>query len=227
MQSGVLLSDAVERALARRRGHATIRYHFAKRAVDLLIAVPALLISAPFIAIIAVLIRLDSPGPVFFRQLRVGQDGKLFAFYKFRTMWVDARARFPELYAYRYSADEIRSMYFKLPNDPRLTHFGRVLRKTTLDELPNFWNVVRGDMSLVGPRPEIPEMVPYYHEEQLGKFAVKPGITGLAQVSGRGLLRFQETIACDLEYCAQQSLGFDVLILFRTLLTVCCRVGAF
>jgi lipopolysaccharide/colanic/teichoic acid biosynthesis glycosyltransferase len=142
-------------------------------------------------------------------------------------MRVDARERFPELYAYSYTEAEISNMYFKVLDDPRLTRFGAHLRKTSLDELPNFVNVLLGDMTLVGPRPELPEMLPYYTEQQLMKFSVKPGATGLAQVTGRAVLRFQQTIVSDLEYCARRSLWFDLQILVRTLKTIVQRVGAF
>jgi lipopolysaccharide/colanic/teichoic acid biosynthesis glycosyltransferase len=142
-------------------------------------------------------------------------------------MWVDARERFPELYAYQYSDDEIRAMFFKVVYDPRLTRIGRHLRKTSLDELPNLINVVRGDMTLVGPRPEIPQMVRYYTPEQLKKFSVKPGLTGLAQVNGRAVLRFQETLVADMEYITRRSARFDMWILLRTVYVVFRRVGAF
>ena len=195
--------------------------------MDLVAGLAILLIACPLLALIAILIRLDSPGPALFRQLRVGKHGRLFVFYKFRTMYVDARERFPELYAYSYNDEQVRSMYFKLPNDPRLTRMGRWLRKSTLDELPNFVNVVLGQMALVGPRPEIPEMTAYYRADQLQKFSVKPGVTGLAQTSGRAALRFQETIAFDLQYCARRSLTLDLWILVMTIKAVVLQIGAF
>ncbi len=197
------------------------------RLLDIVAGVLGLVVSAPVLVVVAVLIRLDSPGPIIFRQIRVGEGGRLFAFYKFRTMWMDARERFPELYAYDYSEHEIRTMFFKVVHDPRLTRVGRRLRKTSIDELPNLINVIRGDMTLVGPRPEIPEMMRYYTPEQLEKFSVKPGLTGLAQVNGRAVLRFQETIAADLEYVKRRSLRLDMWILWRTLVVVVKRVGAF
>ncbi len=198
-----------------------------RRCIDLVAGLAILLMVWPLLALIAMLIRLDSPGPALFRQLRVGKHGRLFVFYKFRTMYVDARERFPELYAYSYNDEQIRSMYFKLPNDPRLTRMGRWLRKSTLDELPNFVNVVLGQMALVGPRPEIPEMTAYYRADQLQKFAVKPGVSGLAQISGRAALRFQETIDYDLEYCAKRSLTLDLWILVMTIKAVVLQIGAF
>jgi lipopolysaccharide/colanic/teichoic acid biosynthesis glycosyltransferase len=198
-----------------------------KRLLDITISLGGILIGLPIMLALGLLIRLDSPGPALFRQLRMGQHGRLFTFYKFRTMWVDAREQFPELYDYHYSDTEIKTMYFKQPSDPRLTHFGSWLRKTSLDELPNLINVLLGHMTLVGPRPEIPEMARYYRYEQLVKFAVKPGATGLAQISGRAALRFQETIACDLAYCEQRSLRFDIWVLMMTIRSVLMRVGAF
>lgn len=205
----------------------SVIYLAAKRAFDLTISLAAMVIAVPIMLVLAVLIRLDSPGPALFRQLRVGKNGRLFTFYKFRTMWVDAKQRFPELYAYKYTDEEIRTMYFKMPEDPRLTRVGRYLRKTSLDELPNFISVLRGDMSLVGPRPEIPEMLPYYTEEQLVKFAVTPGVTGLAQTSGRAILSFQDTIKYDMEYCKQRSFWFDLQIWLRTVKCIVLGIGAF
>ncbi len=195
--------------------------------LDLTASAVGLFFFAPIIGIIAVLIRLDSPGPAIFRQLRVGEGGRTFTFYKFRTMYVDAKERFPQLYDYRYTADQWNTLYYKLPQDPRLTRFGRLVRKTTLDELPNLFNVLRGDMSLVGPRPELPEYVKYYTPEQLVKFSVRAGVTGLAQSSGRGTLPVQDQIAADVEYVARSSFWFDLKILARTVMMVVRGVGAF
>jgi lipopolysaccharide/colanic/teichoic acid biosynthesis glycosyltransferase len=142
-------------------------------------------------------------------------------------MYVDARERFPELYGYEYTPDQVARLQFKLPQDPRLTRLGTVLRRTTLDELPNFINLVRGDVTLVGPRPEIPEMVKHYRREQRRKFEVKPGITGMAQADGRGLLSFQETLNKDLEYVEKRSLSLDVRIILNTIQVTLLRVGAF
>jgi lipopolysaccharide/colanic/teichoic acid biosynthesis glycosyltransferase len=202
-------------------------YHAVKRAIDIVVGGLGLVVALPVMLILAIIIRIDSPGPIIFRQYRLGEDAKPFRFYKFRTMCVDARERFPELYAYSYSDSDIRDMYFKVLDDPRLTRFGAHLRKTSLDELPNFINVLLGDMTLVGPRPELPEMLPYYTEQQLIKFSVKPGVTGLAQVTGRAVLRFQQTINSDVEYCLRRSLWFDLAILIQTTKTIVQRVGAF
>jgi lipopolysaccharide/colanic/teichoic acid biosynthesis glycosyltransferase len=142
-------------------------------------------------------------------------------------MYVDARERFPELYAYKYKDDEVQGVKFKIPNDPRRTHLGRLLRKTTIDELPNFWNVLTGHMALVGPRPEILEMLPYYRGEDLLKFSVRPGVTGLAQTDGRGCLNFRETVDLDVIYVKTRSFWLDICIIFRTIKMVILGSGAF
>lgn len=203
-----------------------VAYAVAKRAVDIVLSSLLIVLTFPVMAALWVMVRLDSPGPAIFRQERVGAGGRLFRFRKFRTMYADARERFPDLYAYDYSPEDVRTMYFKLPHDPRLTRLGRWLRRTSLDELPNLFCVLRGHMTLVGPRPEIPEMVPYYERSQLPKFSVKPGLTGLAQVSGRNILRFQQTIAHDLDYVARRGFWLDLLILLRTVKAVVLMVGA-
>jgi lipopolysaccharide/colanic/teichoic acid biosynthesis glycosyltransferase len=187
------------------------------RIVEIFVAIVALVLSAPIMVVVAIIVKTDTPGPALFRQTRVGRDGRRFTFYKFRTLYADAKQRFPELYAYRYTPDEVRNLKFKREEDPRITPAGRWLRKTTLDELPNFWNLLRGDVALVGPRPEIPEMVPHYTDEQLIKFSVRPGITGLAQTSGRGKLAFQQTIAYDVQYVNTRSLWLDVKLILRTI----------
>jgi lipopolysaccharide/colanic/teichoic acid biosynthesis glycosyltransferase len=142
-------------------------------------------------------------------------------------MWIDANERFPKLYEYDYTENEIKNMKFKVANDPRVTKAGFYLRKISLDELPNLINVVRGDMNLVGPRPEIPEMIRYYKPWQMKKFTIKPGITGLAQTNGRGNLTFQETIEYDLNYIDKRNILLDFYIFWRTLLVVIKSIGAF
>lgn len=198
-----------------------------QRVLESALAAAALILTAPVMALVALLVRLDSPGPVLFRQKRVGKGGRLFNFVKFRTMHHDARERFPQLYAYQYTPEEIEQLFFKVPSDPRVTRIGEWLRRTTLDELPNFWNVLTGDMALVGPRPEIPEMLPYYRDEHLVKFSGPPGVTGLAQISGRGRLRFLETADLDAEYARNRSFWLDVRILARTLSLIVRQDGAF
>lgn len=225
-QSRISVEDALDLARRASAPPRSRRYEVAKRALDITLASVALVAGLPLMALIALAIRLDSPGPAVFRQRRVGRHGEVFQFCKFRTMQIDARERFPELYAYDFSTDELGSMYFKLPHDPRCTRFGRWLRRTSLDELPNLLNVLRGEMSLVGPRPEIPEMLPFYEPHQLCKFAVKPGLTGLAQTGGRNILRFVETNAKDVEYVQRRSFAFDLWILVRTTWCVALMIGA-
>jgi lipopolysaccharide/colanic/teichoic acid biosynthesis glycosyltransferase len=197
------------------------------RALEISVAIIALVIFAPIMVLEALIIRWGTPGPVLFFQKRVGINGKLFWFVKFRTLYADAKTRFPELYAYRYSESELRSIKFKVENDPRVTPQGQWLRKTSLDELPNFWNVLTGDMALVGPRPEIPEMLPYYDSEMRKKFSVRPGITGLAQISGRGRLGFRETVALDLQYVNTRSFAFDLNLILKTIYRCLKADGAF
>jgi len=200
---------------------------FVQRVVESLIAIVALVITAPVMAAIAVIIRAGTRGTALFWQVRVGKNEELFRFVKYRTLYADARRTFPELYRYKYTDDQLRKLKFKVEDDPRVTPQGEWLRKSTLDELPNFWNVLRGDMALVGPRPEIPEMLPYYEGEMQLKFKVRPGITGLAQISGRGRLGFYETVEFDVEYVKKRSFKLDLKILLLTMYKIATRDGAF
>lgn len=174
----------------------------AKRALDLLIALPASLATAPLIALLAAAIRLESPGHPIYTQTRVGRDGSLFQIYKLRTM-----VRGAEFTGAGLAIQE---------GDERITRVGRFLRRYSLDELPNLWNVLRGEMSIVGPRPTIPIQVEQYTERQRGRLAVKPGITGWAQVNGRASLPWSERIELDLWYVRHRSLALDLKILART-----------
>jgi lipopolysaccharide/colanic/teichoic acid biosynthesis glycosyltransferase len=197
------------------------------RLVEYVVAATALILSLPLLVVLAILIRLDSPGPAIFVQPRLGRGAKLFRFVKFRTMYADARERFPELYRYTYTPEQVDVLKFKVVDDPRVTRVGRWLRKTSLDELPNFWNVLTGDVALVGPRPEIPEMLPYYTPDELRKFDVRPGITGYAQVAGRGHLKFRDTLRLDIAYVDERSFGVDLRVILRTLRMIVVRHGAF
>jgi len=198
-----------------------------QRLFEIVFASIVLVLTAPLMLLIALVIRLDGPGPVLFFQQRLGKNGRPFTFVKFRTLYADARQRFPELYAYQYSSEELADLKFKIDNDPRVTRCGVWLRKSSLDELPNFWNVLKGDMALVGPRPEIPEMLRYYHGEMLLKFSVRPGVTGPAQISGRGRLKFTDTVAYDIEYVRRRSFRYDLGVLVKTLRKVVLHDGAF
>lgn len=197
------------------------------RCFEITVALIALVLTLPIMLLIAVIIRLDSPGPALFFQKRLGQGAKPFKFVKFRTLYVDARQRFPELYAYQYSPEQLHDLRFKVDEDPRVTRCGAWLRRTSLDELPNFWNVLTGDMALVGPRPEIPEMLPYYRGSMLLKFSVRPGVTGPAQISGRGRLGFFETVGFDLEYIRKRSFLYDLKVMATTVKKVFMQDGAF
>ena len=197
------------------------------RAVEIPVALAYLAVGAPVMILLAALIRLDSPGPALFFQRRLGAGGRTFRFVKFRTFYVDSKSRFPELFAYQYDEAQIQHLKFKILDDPRATRVGRWLRKTSLDELPNFWNVLTGEMALVGPRPEIPEMLRYYHGEMRLKFSVRPGITGMAQVSGRGRLGFLETVHLDVDYVKNRTAWGDVRIFLKTIKMVLLRDGAF
>ena len=201
-------------------------YRKTKAIADCVIGFTLLLITLPLQLLIALLIKLTSPGPAIFRQTRVGKNGRLFTFYKFRTMWMDALERFPSMYEYRFSLDQIATMKFKSEDDPRHTPFGRWLRKSSLDELPNLINVVRGEISLIGPRPDIPEMVVHYRSDQLAKLSVKPGITGRAQARGRGDLTFQQTLDLGLEYVRTCWLWTDIRVIHETILCLLSRTGA-
>lgn len=200
---------------------------FFRRLADICISIAVLVFFFPAMLMIAWRIWRADPGPVVFRQYRVGKDGELFKFFKFRTMWLDARERFPELYAYDYTGEEIETLKFKHDDDPRIVPGLARFRQNSLDELPNFLNVIRGEMTLVGPRPDIPEMIQYYTSEQKRKFTVKPGITGYAQINGRGNLDFQRTLFEDISYLDDRSLLTDLKILFRTLVACAFRTGAY
>ena len=158
---------------------------------------------------------------------KIDLHGQPFTFYKYSTMYKDAGKRFPELYTYMYSKEKLESLKFKIENDPRIPKWANWLRKSSLDELPNFINVLIGDMSIVGPRPDIPEMMKYYTDEQKMKLKVKPGITGLAQIQGRGNLHFQDTLKYDIEYIKNQSFLLDLKIILRTIILTSNKYGAF
>jgi exopolysaccharide biosynthesis polyprenyl glycosylphosphotransferase len=194
-----------------------------KRTLDLGVAMTALLVLAPLLAPVAVAVKLDSPGPVFFRQRRAGRNGELFSILKFRTMVRNAEELLPDLVALERLPDPM----FKLTHDPRVTRLGRVLRRTSVDELPQLVNVLIGEMSLVGPRPEQVELVAQYGAEHRFRLAVKPGLTGPMQVFGRGELAFDERLAVEREYIENLSIGRDLRLLAMTVRAVATGRGAF
>jgi lipopolysaccharide/colanic/teichoic acid biosynthesis glycosyltransferase len=191
-----------------------------------------LLLLVPVFLLVAVLVKLTSPGPVFFRQTRVGQGGRHFTMLKFRTMRVDAGEALHHEFATQFirsSADMCRDgcAVFKITNDPRVTPVGRFLRESSLDELPQFWNVLRGDMSLVGPRPPLPYEVEHYRAWHWHRVLhAKPGLTGLWQVVGRSRTTFDEMVRLDLRYARTCSLRTDLGILLATPAAVVSRRGA-
>jgi exopolysaccharide biosynthesis polyprenyl glycosylphosphotransferase len=193
-----------------------------KRVLDVVISSLALIVLAPLFAVIALLIVLDSRGPVFFSQIRAGLGGRHFRMLKFRTMVRDAEERLVRLVSF----DSLGEPMFKLRDDPRVTRVGRLLRRTSLDELPQLLNVLTGDMSLVGPRPEQIELVERYEPEQQFRLGVKPGLTGPMQVYGRGHLTFQERLAVERDYIENLSLGRDARILTLTVTAVLTGRGA-
>lgn len=191
--------------------------------VDRALALVGLILALPVFAIIAIAVKLDSPGPVLFRQVRVGLGGREFNVYKFRTMVVDA----DKMLASLAEKNETDGLLFKMRNDPRVTRVGRVLRKWSLDELPQLLNVLRGDMSLVGPRPPLPSEVARYNGDVARRLLVKPGMTGLWQVSGRSDLSWEDGIRLDLYYVENWSLAVDLTILWKTIGAVLQRRGAY
>jgi lipopolysaccharide/colanic/teichoic acid biosynthesis glycosyltransferase len=201
----------------------------ARRALDVSIAGTALLVLVPVIVGAAVAVRLSSPGPVLFRQRRLGRNMRPFTVLKFRTMRADADSAVHKEYVRSLIGGEPephnRGELYKLAVDPRVTSVGRFLRSWSIDEVPQLWNVLRGEMSLVGPRPVIEYEVEQYPDWYLRRFAVKPGLTGLWQVSGRNERTYEEMVRFDIEYAERRSLWMDLRILARTALVVMRRQG--
>jgi exopolysaccharide biosynthesis polyprenyl glycosylphosphotransferase len=197
--------------------------HILKRALDIVVSAIALVPIILITPILALLIKLDSPGPVFFFQERVGRDGKPFQIVKFRSMHADAEQRLAALKA----VNEGSGLLFKMKNDPRITRVGRVLRKLSFDELPQFWNVLAGEMSVVGPRPPLPSEVSDYDGTVSRRLYIKPGITGLWQVSGRSDLDWDESIRLDLRYVENWSVITDLQIMWRTARVMIAPKGAY
>ena len=187
------------------------------------LALSALLVLLPILLLVALLVRLDSRGPALFRQTRVGRDGREFVIYKFRTMRIDAEALLDQI----RHLNEHDGLLFKIRHDPRVSRVGRVLRRFSLDELPQLWNVVRGDMALVGPRPPLPREVEHYDARTRRRLDVKPGLTGIWQVSGRADLPWHEAIRLDLAYIEERSVALDLRILARTAGAVLTGRGAY
>lgn len=196
---------------------------FLKRCLDIIGAVVGLLATAVLFPFIAIAIKINSKGPLFFGQQRVGESGRTFKCWKFRSMYLDAEARKNEL----MHLNEMNGAIFKIKEDPRITRVGKFIRKTSLDELPQFWNVMRGEMSLVGTRPPTPDEVANYQNWHRKRICIKPGITGLWQVSGRNQIQdFDEVVRLDLEYIDRWTLWLDIKILLKTFWVVFARSGS-
>lgn len=194
-----------------------------KRAMDILIASVVLFVTSPLMLLIAVAIKLDSNGPILFPQERVGKNWKRFTLFKFRTMYQDAEKHKAELQA----AYNVGDLLFKLKDDPRRTRIGRILRRTSLDELPQFFNILLGEMSVVGPRPQVPAEVENYEEWHCRRLDVTPGLTGLWQVNGRSDLTFDEMVRLDVYYAEHWSPWLDIKLILRTIPAVLLARGAY
>jgi lipopolysaccharide/colanic/teichoic acid biosynthesis glycosyltransferase len=195
----------------------------AQRVCDVALCLLLLALLLPLFLLIALLVRLDSPGPVLFIQPRVGKHGEEFPFFKFRSMVADAEARRLTLEQHNERSGPV----FKIKNDPRITRSGRLLRKYSLDELPQLLNVLRGEMSLIGPRPALPREVAQYTAHQRGRLGITPGVTGLWQVSGRARVSFERSVELDLHYIEHQSVWLNVRILVMTIPAVLKGDGAY
>ena len=189
-----------------------IIYNFSKRILDLLLSLLGLVILSPFLLIVAVLIKIESKGPIIFSQKRIGLNKKEFKMYKFRSMVVNAE----ELKEKLSKKNEMSGPMFKIKEDPRITRVGKFIRKTSIDELPQLINVVKGDMSLVGPRPSLPKEVAKFEPWMLDRLNVKPGLTCYWQVSGRNNIDFIEWMKLDLKYVEERSFFLDLKLIFKT-----------
>ncbi|PKG23710.1 sugar transferase [Niallia nealsonii] len=202
----------------------TKSYLLTKRCIDMVCSLIGLVILSIVFFVVAVLIKIEDPrGKVFFKQLRVGKDGKEFYIYKFRSMASDAEERLKELLA----LNEVTGAMFKMKDDPRITKVGKFIRKTSIDELPQLFNVLKGEMSLVGPRPPLPREVAEYSNYDKQRLLVLPGCTGLWQVSGRSNIGFSEMVELDLQYIRERTIFFDMKIILRTVLVLFGSKNAF
>lgn len=208
-----------------------IVHNWLKRSLDILFSFIALVAGLPLFAFIALLVKLSSPGPIFYCSLRIGRKGKLFKFWKFRSMHRDADQRLEVMLSSNPALKKEWQKYFKLKNDPRLTRIGSFLRKTSLDELPQFWNVLIGDLSLVGPRPYLPREADVIRKilgpEMEKMFSVRPGLTGIWQTEGRSFLTFQERVKLEVSYADKRSFLFDLRLIAKTIPILLFRKGAF
>jgi lipopolysaccharide/colanic/teichoic acid biosynthesis glycosyltransferase len=213
------------------RGTRTLGTRLGKRLLDLTVAITCLILLSPLLLVVAALIRLTTPGPALFRQSRLGRDRRPFVLYKFRTMHTGCSDHIHREYVRKLLTEDQppaggQGGVFKLENDPRITPIGRLVRRTSIDELPQLLNVIRGDMSLVGPRPALPWEAEMFGTDYSARFVVPPGLTGLWQVSGRNSLTMRQGLELDLEYVARRSLSLDLWILIKTVPVVLSTHGA-
>ena len=206
-------------------------YPVVKRIAGAILSIILLILLAPFFFLVTLAIRLDSPGPALFRQTRIGKGGKPFAFYKFRTMHHDIDRKAHEAFMAAYVNGKIRQdtheqTVFKPAKDDQITRVGRFLRKTSLDELPQLLNIAKGEMSFIGPRPNVPAEVEAYQGWHRKRLDVLPGVTGLAQINGRSSIPFDQIVRYDVEYVENESLRMDLTVLWRTIPVVVLRRGA-
>lgn len=202
---------------------ANARQLFAKRLADIVGSLVGLLLAAIAFLIFAPIIKIQSPGPIFFKQVRIGRNGRRFNFYKFRSMYVDAEERKAEL----MKQNEMQGNMFKMENDPRIIPIGHFMRKYSIDELPQFWNVLKGDMSLVGTRPPTEDEFEQYKNHHKARLGIRPGLTGMWQVSGRNdITDFEEVVALDTEYISNWTLGLDAMLLLKTIGVVLSGKGS-
>lgn len=220
---GMKSQPQAESAFAARIPGVRVTYAFWKRILDIVGSALLMLLLSPILIVIAVFVKLTSPGPMIYQQQRVGKGGRLFPFFKFRSMYKDADKRLEEL----MGANEKQGPIFKIKHDPRITPIGRILRKYSLDELPQLFNVLKGDMSLVGPRPPIPREVEQYDDTAFQRLSVPPGITCLWQICGRSDTSFDEWMALDALYVQQMSFWLDLKILMKTPTAVIRGDGAY
>jgi len=191
----------------------SLLYLFCKRMMDMVAAILALILLSPMLIVVAILIKIESDGPIIFKQERVGLRGKYFNIYKFRSMVIDAEKLKKKL----ESQNEMSGPMFKIKNDPRVTRVGRFIRKTSIDEFPQLLNVLKGEMSLVGPRPSLPNEVEKFEPWMLKRLTIKPGLTCYWQVSGRNNIGFQEWMKMDICYVNKRNLWIDIKLIFKTL----------
>ncbi len=214
-----------DRALDGSETQGFISYDRLKRIFDLVLAVGGLIVLSPLFLVVGLLIKLRDRGPILYVQDRVGKDGQLFRFYKFRSMVVNADKIQEQLLAQNQHGGDTRT--FKMKRDPRITPIGRLIRRTSIDELPQLWNVIRGDMSIVGPRPPLPKEVELYSERDWRRLEVIPGLTCYWQISGRSNLSFEQQVELDIRYIESRTLLEDFRIVVRTIPAVVFGWGAY